>query len=319
MRVAVPCITPTSFYINALFIQPTTYCRRNCPNCYVKGFEETKPEPEKFLIEEFLGFLIRNLKSNDSAVDFNQITFALDALAEKTTLKEDMVYPFRDYIGLVNLQIPDQEYHLTVHTIEDFFEYERILSQSLRTSFDVISISSLERSNKTSIDKIRSYSKHINFNFMPRNRNPRLVLDHLETVAPWVDSIYLLLEKPSTGELISPRILESFFKTKTLLETSAVVKSKLIQDGCVSDSKKFLNTGFGCSSNKSRFQVWPNGAVSGCPYSHFPETGSATSTEEILKNIYDSSRQYSFNKCKIPEQIDPKNPKVLKNYLEILD
>ncbi len=80
------------------------------------------------------------------------------------------------------------------------------------------------------------------------------------------------------------------------------VRNKVSVDGCLQDTIKYTKTGFGCSSNVSRVQVWPDGSVTGCPYAFSSDGPIGKTAEDILDNIISARKQYDFKqKCHLPE------------------
>jgi hypothetical protein len=79
------------------------------------------------------------------------------------------------------------------------------------------------------------------------------------------------------------------------------VRSKTNVDGCLEDTIRFSRTGFGCSSNVSRLQIWPDGSVSGCPYAFNGSTPPGLSLEDLLANIRAARETYDFDRCHLPD------------------
>lgn len=321
MQVAIPYITEKNAYINALFLQPTTWCAKNCKGCYVKGFENeigsesySYPLFQRIFTEIILG----------QRIQANQITMALDSLPSIGRYdRKEMLYIADCYCAIIDaakIKRMQTEFHITVNSFDDLLEY----GFKSKEYFDVLSVSTSGIDFTKEISYFRTHAKHINWNYtiypeMPADK----VIKNLKMRIPSYDSIYLILLKPDTGNRIDAQTLSNYLRIREKIsKLPDEIKSKINIDGCIQDSENYLKNNKGCSSNLSRFQVWPNGAVSGCPYSHRPDTGPSNDIETLLKNIKESSRQYTFRRCKIPEQIDPthyKNQVKSHPYLEIID
>ncbi len=337
MLVSVPYITPTEARINALFIQPSGWCARECFGCYTKGF--TKEDLDPFLLTGFINSLV----NPESKVSINQLTIAIDKLPADFNKASFMYSIFNAAINIRN----KVENHITVHTVGDFLEYRQnqtVISNYLwgfdtEASIDkkffngpkdwpwfkVVSISHINPSDIFYLKRFRKFvTNHINWNLtIDPTVNLEKIKESFSTVAQEVDSIYLVLHKPSTGYRYNLEVLEKHQDFIRFIRTQSLdIQKKVNIDGCIKDSKKFLSTGYGCSSNISRFQIWPDGSVTGCPYNQTRITPPAFTIEGIIKNIYQASRHYEFNSCRIPEHLDPTNKRILlrdKPYLEIID
>lgn len=347
MLVAAPHIGPNKAFINALFVQPTTFCGLNCNGCYVKGFEKQNNFSDSGRSVagywwNFFTFLNRKegLSTGIGTLNCNQITFALDSFSNNENYNLDLISIAQAFFSmkpklLTSINLVDGcEYHATTHNIGTFLGYinnRSIKGQVLAHQnkiLDMLSISSIFPDELYHIEHMRSFVESINWNL---TIDPKVNLDkvkgYFKEVATGVDTIYLVLHKPSTGQRFDPEAFEAHQDFIKFIRTMPIdIQKKVTIDGCVSDSKRFLDAGYGCSSNVSRFQVWPDGSVSGCPYSQTRVTGptSFNNSNEffngILMNIYQASKVYEFNKCKIPSHLDPNNPRVNpKHHLEIIE
>lgn len=327
MLVAVPNITPSSFAINALFIQPTGFCKRNCNGCYVKNFTPELSATENSIVELLLYL---NTREGPSA---NQTTFALDALSLDLSESNIMIKLFRLFLSTRESGIKaGAEYHITVHTVSDFLEYLNLqagigtdLEFSLtKERLDLLSISHINLVDLEQLPFLRTLAKQINWNLtIDPSVNTRKTKFNFVQIAQEVDHVYVVLHKPSTGLKFNPDAFLQYQDFLGFIKTLPIeIQNKVTIDGCVTDSKKFLSTGYGCSSNVSRFQVWPDGSVTGCAYNQKRLTPGAKDYEEICKNIYAVSKMYEFSKCEIPNYLDPTNKfveKRTKSYLQILE
>lgn len=332
MLVAATHITRYYAYVNALFIQPTEHCARNCNGCYVKGFV-SEGEGHRELIPNLV---LEHVNVPNGTIRANQVTIALDKKPDDAAAYNSAAYSMQ-LVWHNALAVKDQwiggELHFTAHTIGDFLSYV-VPPPRLYESFpiywdqlhkiDMLSVSHLDASSVAMLQQLReNYKFGINWNLtVDPSVNLEKIKNSVEVIAPHVDTIYLVLHKPSTGMKFDPETFiahQNFLSyIKTLPEA---IQKKVHVDGCISDSKKFLDTGYGCSSNVSRFQVWPDGSVTGCAYNQKRLTGRAGDASEVLQNILTVSKLYEFDTCKIPELIDSKHPAIVAKkhkYLEIL-
>lgn len=358
----VTVINEKEVHINALFVQPTTYCAKNCSGCYVKGHENISGANS--LPADTLGLLIRqnfltrnSFVGSDSpwpAFSFNQITMALDTLPRDNKHHERVMRDhFKSYCaGLYTNHDKNTEYHLTVNQIGDLIEYfcssgeekeKGIYSledrlEFCRTNFDsvnkrvfagflgldMLSISMLTSRDIEDIKALKNvYQQTINWNYQPWGPVEKQ-LKNIKEVLPYVDSMYYIINKPDLGHKLRETTVEGYFELLDRMqkELPRELWNKITVDGCVTDAKKYVKTGFGCSSNVSRFQIWPNGAVSGCPYKHKATTGPLDKGDNLtlpelalfqglLKNIREAAQTYEFNSCKIPDSLHPNHPRIV--------
>jgi hypothetical protein len=346
MLVAVPQINPHFAHVNALFLQPTPWCSRNCNGCYVKGFEDINgvKVSQAQLFKDILKVINRVSPEGNSPVTTtllaNQVTFALDrrpvdsnsvhmdnshlVVRNKRDIMMDL---FREFIEAKRVSTGG-EFHVTVHTLSDLMEYWLYgLVRWPYTSLplDMISISHINHGEVLAIDKLRTHiAPLVNWNL---TIDPVMNMDTIKKtfpiIAEHIDSIYLVLHKPSTGQRFNPEAFEAHQDFLRFIRTQPQsIQDKVHVDGCITDSRKFLATGYGCSSNVSRFQVWPDGSVTGCAYNQNRVTPGADNLTELLKNLTQASKVYEFDRCKIPVHLDPQNGNVRKrsnHYLEIIE
>jgi hypothetical protein len=344
MKVAVPHITPTSFAVNALFLQPTTLCARNCNGCYVKGFEknenfttDSRTNAQLSVFEDLL-----NKINRDSRYLVNQLTLAVDTLPSiENQLQNEfdfyhLLVVYLHFLGASRANRTsslEAEFHITVHTVKDLLAYINFTVDKTRNNIkyplDMVSISHLNPTDGLAVDTIRTYFSQnnkpvdINWNLtVDPSINIQKIMDTFEETARLVDSVYLVLHKPSTGSHLQEKAYTDWVRFAEYIKTlDPSIQKKVHLDGCISDAKRFISTGFGCSSNTSRFQIWPDLSVTGCAYNQNRITSATTTFDGLVENIYKASKQYEFSSCKIPDRVDSKADRVVarKSYLEILD
>jgi len=319
--------------INAVFIQPTTYCGLNCKGCYVKAWEKNLNSSENLeswkwldLFHIFIGEHKTNPRLIGKEVHTNQITLALDNLpSPRGLITEHMQRILVNYLTVAQYgkeRAIDTEFHMTVNSIDALYEY-RPFSMEQAKCLDLITFSQIHKKDIGKLKGMRDIVSHVNYNFQPSllNNTKKAIKQKIkilkEDILPNVNTMYLILHKPDTGKDLDQEMTNNYFlfweQLKETLPPGLLAKVNL--DGCVIDAKRYVTTGGGCSSNISRFQVWPNGAVSGCPYSHTPKTKAAIDAVDIIENIQEASKVYEFKKCKIPENLHPSNSRVVRKQL----
>jgi len=309
--------------VNALFIQPTRWCGLNCKGCYVKehhGDEGTYHTPLNEQVKLFHEFFVGR------TAWANQISISIDNLPQLTTAVDDpadrMLRYWWEIMTYLQKDLREKsdrpQVHMTLHNDVVWREYCRINDVEplvWARHPDVISFS-----NIISLDFLKVVAKqtHINYNHLiPGNVtsfNIDKYVDRMTEIGQIVDSIYLVAHKSPIGadrsELVrlgdSQRMSSDLRYIRTMLERlPRDVRNKTNVDGCIKDVEKARKTGFGCSSNVSRFQVWPDGSVSGCPYAFSGNTGRGERAEDIMANIRQARETYDFReRCHLPAVID---------------
>jgi len=298
--------------INALFIQPTRYCK-GCDHsntCYVKLHQSTDNQIHWLdQLELFRKFY------DDKEVSANQITISVDKLPKDEKLANDMVClvdSILEYIHRDNRPKEERpEVHFTLQSEKDLKEYTKhgVLLWSM---LSLISFSELQYTEEEEnyFRALKAAGVIINYNLMV---NPRISVQEninkivFALVSNYVDQIYLVLEKKPIGSAIDKATEKEnllFFGRviKALPKTNKVFIDRCFQ--CYEDYDDTLGCSGGCHSNVSTFQVWPDGSVSGCAYAISPNTGPATNAEGILTNIRDAQRYYDWERCYLSHLVD---------------
>lgn len=342
MTVAITKFTPKEIHINALFVQPTTLCALNCDGCYVKGGFDQHSESKELGIATLRSLIVRSSRVPDgftTSLWLNQMTFAIDVIQppdENGVLQEDsriLVNIFntirravRDRKSVNIDTLP--EFHITIFSLQQMGRYvgynDPLKVQEMFQPFDLISVSHLMKKDIHSLKTMGEHGLKINWNYQPYSSSVDAQVEKIAAILPHVHSMYYILHKPDTGKLVNLDEMNNYFTVLAKLKNtlSPELYQKIETDGCVTDAKKYLDTGFGCSSNISRFQVWPGGHVTGCPYKHAPTTGRADTLEQIYSNIRKAKEMYEFNKCKIPQALNPNHPRLEEDkhpYLRIIE
>lgn len=266
--------------LGTLFIQSTTRCIHTCRGCYVKAWEEKQVN----LKHHDHTWWNKTFQLLQEKFIWNQTTYALDNLSEP------------DYVFLEYLKLNTPNKHITVNSVSDLRKTIALLDNpiDLIKTLSLISVSNIN--TLSDIEYLRQFNTKINYNLtLSQYTN----INKIKTLLPYLDSIHLVLFKEPLGgnNYDLPTYLN---KAKELLSTE--YKNKIYLDGCVTDSKKFLDTGWGCAANVSKFQIMPSGAVQGCPYASLSDTPPAHNPEDVIKNIFAAEKTYSFSSCNIYKQ-----------------
>lgn len=296
-------------HLDVLFIQPTKWCGYSCEDCYVKNHNSSNQAiPIKLWQQLFKSYL---LQQNQCFT--NQITFSLDTLPKDFHIqkREYMLRVFSFYKDAVieskdSLEKPDA--HITTHDTLTLLSY--LSKEELKTKiFDMISLSQISLMDQELLEVIKKSGTSLNWNFLlPKNLDPQLLLQKITNISKLVDQIYLVIRKgPIKQEKslsdIDIKWMQSNNNTIRFLmqNLSADVKTKIRIDGCLKDAIKHKTSSFGCASNISRLQIWPNGTVSGCAYAESSIGKPAECFDDLLVNIEKARQKYDFKGCHLPE------------------
>jgi hypothetical protein len=294
--------------VNTLFLQPTRWCALNCAGCYVK---EHSGGPDGYHTPVYeQAKLIRYYLENNLA---NQITVSMDNFDVSTQLSMRTLY---DHILFLIENVPSMstEVHMTFHNLNTFIKYIDHTESNFADAelLDVISFSNIKESDYKQLI-ILADKTHINYNHLVPSNVTSFNIDkyvqHITEIGEIVNSIYLVMYKRPIGHkaknIVSigdkSRMQTDISYIKTVLErVPKHVREKINIDGCLEDTIKFYQTGFGCSANISRIQVWPDGSVSGCPYAFTGSTPTGQTVHDILENIKSTRQSYDFDRCHLP-------------------
>ena len=291
---------PNRIELNALFIQPTYWCNKACSGCYVRGSKQPLPIP--VLTEVFRSFL-------GTPHWANQISISMDSFQPGSPTGNYMKSVCDGLLSTLNGHPgPDfPEIHLTFRDTQTYRNYD---IGHLLGLIDVVTFSHLTGEDEGLIETIQDIGADVNWNLMM----PRLTklntlsknIDNIEKIGSWVDSIYLLSKKDTLGRKIRTTNLQEdlFFLGASGLCLSPEIQEKVTVDGCLEDADKFLSTTFSCSANISRMALWPDGSVTGCPYSSNSKgVEGSISVDSIISNIRKGFARRDFTNCEIPCQL----------------
>jgi hypothetical protein len=321
--------------INSLFFQPVNYCSYNCSGCYIKERAST----DELITTIFWSRLQKIFADDSSPHSANQITLSVDSLPSNTTAvfqetiavyMKTVFYNFlKNAWYLKTEKRTSTEFHITVH---DPISLSRYMADNSGKNLyiealDLISFSHLFLFSDKSKGKLFSniFPEHTKINFNLISSEGFLKnFDQYRYILEEIDYIYLILKKPDLGKHISQEDRDLFWKAYELISKDSSLSHKLSMDTCVKDAEKYGLTGYGCSANISKFQINPNGAVAGCPYSSINNSEAISlskytvapshvdTIEELMEmtlaSIRYSNKQYDFKRCKIPQDLFPELP-----------
>jgi len=312
------------YELNALFLQPTRWCGLSCKNCYVKehaGGEEDYHISVAMWMDLFYHFYYgKPIASIDKYYIpwANQITVSIDNLPKDESKRQQMreIYNMLLRERLLEIEIYP-EIHITVNSLEVLHEYGNTIPRYL----NMLSISNISSNSLKELKEIKSQYPNlcVNYNHLiPSNVtsiNISKYVNKMAEIGNIVDHIYLVINKSPIGRernLLThigetSRMRSDISYINTMMERLPKnVRQKISIDGCLQDTIKSSRTGFGCSSNVSRLQIWPDGTVSGCPYSYTTTGDRAKSVEDIFENIRKARKQYDFREkpCHLPRLYD---------------
>ncbi len=311
-------IGSSRFQTENLFFQPTWTCGKNCPTCYVKEKENIfKPTQ---IGSDLWTRIFNEVFVKRASVDTEQTTLALDTLPSHNHIKytnEDrqaMIRIARSYLTYSS-QGKDIEAHLTINCINDLKEYLfELQMDTLPDSISLLSVSNINtRQDVEVIKKLAPYSK-VNWNVLSTSL-VKHSLENIKSILQVIDNMYLLLNKAPLGypghEIQS--FIEAVGKVAALKDNTPAISgackvpdltSKIVTDHCMSDAVNSLKTGQGCKANISRFQIWPDGRVTGCAYNSRTQYDKAAITlDDVVSNLRAAKQRYEFKSCNIPSEL----------------
>lgn len=324
------------YELNALFLQPTRWCARNCKGCYAK---EHAGGEKGFHLSSWNWMKLFNMFYLNQAVEeghrawANQITLAVDDLSLDGYQAAEMLNLFGGILTTVvnrksnKLDLHPAEFHITCHTPKTLKNYTFlnkktpwISEERTMEMLKYINMISFSEIPEGEFEFVKEIAKHtpVNYNHLiPANitsDNIDTYVDKVTKIGRIVSHIYLVMFKrpigSETNELVQlrdrSRMLNDIKVIQTLMERLPEdVRRKVTRDGCLQDVSKHSRTGFGCSSNVSRVQVWPDGSVTGCAYAFGADKPQGRTVEIVMENIRNARKEYDFGSlCHLPEIYD---------------
>lgn len=291
--------------VNALFIQPSYLCGGQCKGCFLR---EHVPNSPRIQIGLATFVQLLNEIKEGAKIHANQVTWSLNSPTNGESL---------DYnTHLLNhfaSALPAEENHVTVQNHMVLDRYLQRCSQAtiarLKDQRCTISLSNLGV-----LDGPLSYITQFKLNWnhvAPRMHqiNERSI-DLIKKVLSYVESYNIVLKKRAKG---GPSTIVShqdevewmvhYLDYVDYLKEHLTPEEwrKIHLDDCLLSVIKSMETGFGCSSGVSRFQIWPDGAVSGCAYRREAQTEPGETSNEIIENVRKARDEhpYDFHTCNL--------------------
>lgn len=339
MRPILHAMNEQACEVNALFIQGTRWCANQCKGCYSKAYLGANFQTPWWEQEK----LFNQFYWNKEGYWANQITISIDKLPGLNSplysgASGHMLHWFFYPISSITADRRDKsdrpEVHMTAHSLDDVRSYVntwggKSIKESV-TALDMLSLSTISEGMLCHIEDFVAGGANINYNHMiPADittKNIDSYIERMTQIGKVVSSIYLIIFKESMGKKlidVRDRAKRDLRRRSRLSHELAVINTlrsrlpkdvwrKVRIDGCLQDATKYLRTGESCSSNVSRFQVWPDGSVTGCPYA-ISSTGTIGRTVgDIMDNIRRARGQNEFERrCYLPRILDslPRRPK----------
>lgn len=327
MRPILKVMTPENVELNALFIQPTRWCGMNCKGCYVKEHSNPKSPHTHVQAQTWIDLIDRCMRGD--VVWANQLTISIDELPPNTpenSYKQEVMTKVFLAALEARAKYRDQEHpelHFTMRSPDTFGPYlqdwQGFDAHLTTKDLDMISFSHIDMRKHASILPIMKQFSRVNYNHLiPSNidsSNIREYVEKLFQIAMRVDSTYLIIFKEPMCRRYTATDRNRF--RARLQHDIAVINSirklvgermfrdKFVVDGCLSDTANYHKTGQQCSSNISRFQVWPDGSVTGCPYAFGADRDGSGSVAGILANIRAARSESDFKQgCYLPQIYD---------------
>lgn len=302
-------------HLHHLFIQPSYMCGLHCKGCYVMDHKNADDPFVNMLPEaDWWRFLTQFGKE----ITADQLSVSMDYLGKEQVKNRFMISWF-DHLQDARLawgcrEGKEPEVHFTAYNV---YTFQRYIAFSRIQAPDLLSISNL------TVDDIpwlteAGQAMELNYNHtVPwgvTSQNIDKYVEKLNLIGQAVDSIHLVINKPMMDK--KPPSLVQLGKVSRMRTDVAYigtlmkrldpdVRKKLHVDRCLQDVYKNAQSGFGCSANISKFTVWPDGSVSGCPYAGSGTTDRAYRAQDIMDNIRKAAQQYEFrDRCHLPAIYD---------------
>lgn len=291
------CKDSNKIYADAIFLQPTRYCSWSCSDCYVQNHCKTDFQTSWREQVRLLSIL-----KDSSQVKCKQVTLSVDSIPEIFLQGIHLREVFHEFCNL-NL---NSEQHITVRNLDEFLIYEGPGTNF--NNLDLISFSDISlRDWRYYYKYIQNTNTQIGWNLMVPSKkvDEKKFLKEVEEKIKLVDQVYLLLNKSTIGGPRSSKENQTMaWNLYYMKKIQEIGGNKIVLDGCLQDILKCRDTGFGCSANISKFQIWPDGSVTGCPYKYKSQTNIGRTAEDILENIKAAQNHYDFNECHLLEVLN---------------
>jgi hypothetical protein len=280
--------------LNALFIQPTAWCAHNCKGCYSLAHQN------KFQVDFLEWQKLFRVFYEDPQYWANQITISIDKLSKITSRRYQMSLIIDFIFNIINqdhrLKNNKPAITFTVHSLDDLQEYFESEDCYLDWSkIDGLAISTFTAKDISQhswlLNFIKKAGVSIIYNLLAYNKEQ--VLKDIQLVFDLVDTIHVVMFKNlNEGDALAIKTLADYVEIKWAVEKSAFL-SKVVFDRCYNA----CITETGCSAGTTLMQVWPDGSVSGCPYTKISDTKGGNTSLKILDNIKERILQNCESNC----------------------
>lgn len=288
-------ISDTTISLDHIMWQPTFACMSNCKGCYVR---ESESASYKGINTSLLTALFET-----KTVRTTQLTIALDTMYH-------VPHELIEAIKVAFEKCADEEIELcvTAHTPVDLNRWQvKLAYPTLRAFLKPVTMVSL--SNFPSLgklcDELREEAEAartlINYNRLVTKKD-LVNSKQFEMGLRYADHAYFVYHKAPLGEAQSQEYLDNLLSV-WLTAKYKTERAKVKLDHCIVDAKNRATTGRLCGAGISKVHVWPNGAVTGCPYdSHRIMDGGhediTYDTEKEIRRVL-LSKNHPMTKCQI--------------------
>jgi len=224
----------------------------------------------------------------------NEISISLNCL--------DLYYPSdrlaTHYLDILPYLSRGSKIQVVVHSLKELAIYP---NYSNILEIQSLCLSNIEMSDIEALKKIRDHGVRITWNYIPDNRP----MENILSIAQHIDAIYLLLRKlplwSCYSEIEAQAISWLEIDIDVIKDLKRKLGSKAIIDTCIQDALCYQIDGTGCSASISKFHIWADGTVTGCPYISDSITPPTNTVEGIIQNIHLAAERYDWYWCYIKD------------------
>jgi hypothetical protein len=268
-------ITDKEIFIDTLIIQPSFYCEKGCADCYIHSVSRPKIKH----IAPFQLEIVANKFICGDDYKTNQLSISIDELPSNLTHRAHMAMFLDGFFcfARANKNKNSPELHTTMYSPKTILSYEAAgLNKEDFLLFDSIYFSHILQKDMDIIKWIRKSNPKIEIGWNNLFRVSNFACSEV------VDNIYWLVDKVKSNPIICG--------------------FNGVRDVCWRDYQNWKQDWHNttCSANVSKFTIWPDGSVTGCPYK-IGGKKSAKNSQEVLLNIIEASKEYDFNDCCLKE------------------
>jgi hypothetical protein len=276
-------ITEKEMHIDSLIIEPSSFCAQDCKDCYTRAHKQQGKQVQNQTWWELISKFFNLYTETHST---NQISLSINDPTNKEQVKtiETILAAHEHCKGWGAKK--DTEFHLTIHSPSTIEKYKPLTLEWF-AQVDSIYFSNIAEDEVGVIKELCALNKdiEIGWNCLIPSTITSLVLKELNGIH------YIVNKSVDTGSRISEEVFSS--------DNSF----RVTYDSCWRDYRSWKVDWHHttCSANQSKFAVWPDGSVSGCPYAKVSNTGPAHNWQGILANIVKASKRYDFDNCPMKE------------------